>query len=294
MNCGIYLWTNVKNNKKYVGQSSNLHNRYLSFLNFNKPYAGGIINRARLKYNNKEFWSYQVLEYCTEDLLDEREVYYINLYNSFNDGYNLSEGGNGTRGFKWTEEQKDKKRGENHPLYGKPAHNKGVPMTEEQKRKLSIQRKEYYETHDGFFKGKHHNDKTKKKLSRLKKKTPIIQYTLDGKYVNEFESICEASRITNIDKGSISSCVGRKIYKAEGFIFLKKGEILTKEHLSLISKREERSKRSILQISNKGIIIKEFKNAMEAERETKVSNGSIYKCLNGKSKSAGGYIWKYK
>lgn len=53
MNCGIYLWTNVKNNKKYVGQSSNLHNRYLSFLNFDKPYAGGIINRARLKYNDK-------------------------------------------------------------------------------------------------------------------------------------------------------------------------------------------------------------------------------------------------
>lgn len=51
MNCGIYLWTNVKNNKKYVGQSSNLHNRHLSFLNFDKPYAGGIINRARLKYN---------------------------------------------------------------------------------------------------------------------------------------------------------------------------------------------------------------------------------------------------
>lgn len=90
MNCGIYLWTNVKNNKKYVGQSSNLHNRYLSFLNFNKPYAGGIINRARLKYNDREFWSYQVLEYCSEEELDEREVYYINLYDSFNNGYNLS------------------------------------------------------------------------------------------------------------------------------------------------------------------------------------------------------------
>lgn len=294
MNCGIYLWINVKNNKKYVGQSSNLRNRYLSFLRFDQCYAGSRINNARKKYNNERYWKYEVLEYCTEQELDEREMYYINLYNSINNGYNLSNGGKTNRGFKWSEEQKDKKRGKNHPLYGKPAYNKGIPMTKEQKHLISKRQKEYYETHDGFFKGKHHNDETKKKLSRSKKKTPIIQYTLDGKYVNEFESICEASRITNIDKGSISSCVGRKINTVEGFIFLKKGEILTKEHLSLISKREERSKRSILQISNKGIIIKEFKNAMEAEREIKVSNGSIYKCLNGKTKSAGGFIWKYK
>ena len=294
MNCGIYLWTNVKNGKKYVGQSSNLRDRYLSFLRFDQGYAGSRINNARKKYNNKSDWKYEVLEYCTEQELDEREMYYINLYNSVNNGYNLSNGGKSIRGFKWNEEQKDKKRGKNHPLYGKPAYNKGVPMGEEQKRKLSKQKKEYYKTHDGFFKGKHHKDDAKKKLSDSHKKTPIIQYTLDGKYVNEFESICEASRITNIDKGSISSCVGRKIYTVEGFIFLKKGEILTKEHLSLISKREERSKRSILQISNNGIIIKEFKNAMEAERETKICNGSIYKCLNGKTKSAGGYIWKYK
>lgn len=291
MNCGIYLWTNVKNNKKYVGQSSNLHNRHLSFLNFDKPYAGGNINRARLKYNNKEFWSYQVLEYCSEEELDEREVYYINLYDSFNNGYNLSEGGNGTRGFKWTEEQKDKKRGENHPLYGKPAHNRGVPMGEEQKRKLSKQKKEYYKTHDAYFKGKRHTDDAKKKLSDSHKKTPIIQYTLEGEYVNEFKSICEASRITKIDKATISSCAGRRSHTAGGFIFLKKGEQLTEDILSSIPKREERS---ILQIAKDGTIVNEFKNAMEAERETGVHNGSIYKCLFNERKSAGGYIWEYK
>lgn len=291
MNCGIYLWTNVKNNKKYIGQSSNLHNRYLSFLNFDKPYAGGIINRARLKYNNKEFWSYQVLEYCNKEELDEREIYYINLYDSFNNGYNLSEGGNGTRGFKWTEQQKDKKRGENHPLYGKPAHNRGIPMGEEQKRKLSKQKKEYYKTHDAYFKGKHHTDDIKKKLSDSHKKTPIIQYTLEGEYVNEFKSICEASRITKINKATIFSCISRRSHIASGFIFLKKGEQLTEDILSSIPKREERS---ILQIAKDGTIVNEFKNAMEAERETCIHNGSIYKCLCNERKSAGGFIWKYK
>ena len=164
-------------------------------------------------------------------------------------------------------------------------------MTKEQRHLISKRQKEYYETHDGFFKGKHHDDETKKELSRLKKKTPIIQYTLDGKYVNEFESICEASRITKIKKGNISSCVGRRSHTAGGFIFLKKGEQLTEDILSLIPKREERS---VLQIAKDGTIVNEFKNAMEAERETCVCNGSIYKCLSNERKSAGGFIWKYK
>ena len=101
MNCGIYLWINVKNNKKYVGQSSNLRNRYLSFLRFDQGYAGSRINKARKKYNNESDWKYEVLEYCTEQELDEREIYYINLYNSVNNGYNLSNGGKSAGGFIW-------------------------------------------------------------------------------------------------------------------------------------------------------------------------------------------------
>lgn len=176
-------------------------------------------------------------------------------------------------------------------MYGKHAHNRGVPMTEEQKSKLSIYKKEYYKTHNAYFKGKHHTDAAKKKLSDSHKKTPIIQYTLEGEYVNEFKSICEASRITNIEKGNISSCVGRRSHTACGFIFLKKGEQLTEDILSSIPKREERS---ILQITKDGTIVNEFKNAMEAERETGICNGSIYKCLSNERKSAGGFIWKYK
>ena len=38
----------------------------------------------------------------------------------------------------------------------------------------------------------------------------------------------------------------------------------------------------------------EFNSITEAGRVTKINKGCISKCCNGKSKSAGGYIWMYK
>lgn len=42
------------------------------------------------------------------------------------------------------------------------------------------------------------------------------------------------------------------------------------------------------------VFIREFASACEATRETKIAQGHISNCANGESKSAGGYLWKYK
>lgn len=47
---GIYLWTNIKTGKIYIGQAVNLHIRKLQFLDKNLyNYAGSYINRDRAK-----------------------------------------------------------------------------------------------------------------------------------------------------------------------------------------------------------------------------------------------------
>lgn len=50
------------------------------------------IKRAILKYG-KENFNVETIEDCDASMLDERERYYIKLYNSFEDGYNGTIGG---------------------------------------------------------------------------------------------------------------------------------------------------------------------------------------------------------
>lgn len=50
----------------------------------------------------------------------------------------------------------------------------------------------------------------------------------------------------------------------------------------------------VLQFSKDGTLIKEWLSAKEADRQLGIPQTNICKCLKGRYKSAGGYIWKYK
>ena len=51
------------------------------------------------------------------------------------------------------------------------------------------------------------------------------------------------------------------------------------------------SRKGVKQYTKNGELIKEYQSLQEAERETKVNHCNISDCLNGKRKSAGGFIW---
>lgn len=78
----------------------------------NVTYSGVRIENARRKYGPENF-GYEVLEEITCDTdeelaarLNEREIFWIAEYDSFNNGYNNSIGGGGASGYKHTEEYK--------------------------------------------------------------------------------------------------------------------------------------------------------------------------------------------
>lgn len=64
------------------------------------------------------------------------------------------------------------------------------------------------------------------------------------------------------------------------------------------TKKERQSnkmKHPIVQYGLNGKYIKEWKSALDAEKEMRGKNtGNICNCLKGKTKTAYGYIWKYK
>ena len=50
----------------------------------------------------------------------------------------------------------------------------------------------------------------------------------------------------------------------------------------------------ILQFTKDGEFVKEWPSAYEAERQLGIAHQSICKCLKGRYKSAGGFVWRYK
>ena len=96
----------------YVGQTCDPVKRNSDFLNLHVTYSGVRIENARKKYGPENF-SYEVLEEIICDTeeelasrLNEREIYWIAEFDSFNNGYNNSIGGGGAAGYKHTEEYK--------------------------------------------------------------------------------------------------------------------------------------------------------------------------------------------
>ena len=58
--------------------------------------------------------------------------------------------------------------------------------------------------------------------------------------------------------------------------------------------KDNHSSKPVLQYSKLGKFIAEFESQTEASRKTGTSKGNLSSACNGKYKSAGGFIWKYK
>ena len=91
----IYIITNDLNDKVYVGQTvKTLRERFNSHCCYSKTDRSEnmYIKRAIHKYGRSHF-KINLVEEVPEDLLNEREIYWIAFYDSYNNGYNLTKGG---------------------------------------------------------------------------------------------------------------------------------------------------------------------------------------------------------
>lgn len=87
MSCGIYLYTNKLNNKKYVGQSVNIEQRFISHLkSYSTPFD---IELHNVGLDN---FSFEIIELCKKEELNQKEKYWIEFYDTYNNGYNQTTG----------------------------------------------------------------------------------------------------------------------------------------------------------------------------------------------------------
>jgi len=67
-----------------------------------------------------------------------------------------------------------------------------------------------------------------------------------------------------------------------------------KGHKDRLEGRNNKISKAVIQYDLNENFINEFVSAMEAKRQTKISNTHIGLCCRGIRKTAGGYVWKYK
>ena len=88
---GIYKVTNKINGKVYIGQSVDIGKRWRQHMTAKDDIY---FHKAIQKYGVENF-EWEVIEQCKKKDLDEREIYWIEYYDSFNKGYNCTRGGDG-------------------------------------------------------------------------------------------------------------------------------------------------------------------------------------------------------
>lgn len=91
---GIYKITNQKTKQCYIGQAVDIATRWKDHakcgLGIDTPVANKLY-KAMQEYGLENF-SFEILEECNKDMLNEKEKYYIELYQAYEYGYNSNAG----------------------------------------------------------------------------------------------------------------------------------------------------------------------------------------------------------
>lgn len=230
----IYKTTNLITGMIYVGKDKKNLPSYL---------GSGIRLIHSIKKYGRENFVKEIIEVCSDEkMLNDREIYWINYYKSYDKsiGYNLTEGGEGgntrkfysksmietyrknvSKGLLSSDKYKrsvDNKRGKKRPehsnklkeLYSSGKiipHNLGKKTSPETCAKISAKNK-----------GKKVPMEVRKKLG-ISRRKKVDMFDMSGKFIRTFDSIQEASVTMNVGRDSVYGCCIGKYKKGGGYIW---------------------------------------------------------------------------
>ena len=93
--CGIYKITNKSTGEVYIGQSVNIADRWKAHIKCGLGIEASSTNKLYNAMQNSSLWNwtFELLEECEKNKLNEREKFWINFYQSDKMGYNMTKGG---------------------------------------------------------------------------------------------------------------------------------------------------------------------------------------------------------
>lgn len=298
----IYLLTNLVNGKIYVGQTRCAKGGYLGrwkdhvYVAEREEKPLWYVDRA-IKKHGKENFKIELLEQAQfsdidscVDWMDEREVVYIEKLNSRKNGYNLTGGGKGNRGWDVPMDLRIRFR-ERVKGYSRL----GTKHSEESRNKMSISMREHYSDPD-----RKEVTLAKRRANRSvnpyesKNRKPILQYDMLGNFVAEYPFSGAAAEALNLHKETIGATCRGYSRVAGQFTFRFKdldSGIIPKT----VAIREiyGANAKPVDQIALNGEFIKTFPSAVIAGRAVGVKGKKISACIAGDYKTYKGYIWKF-
>lgn len=222
----------------------------------------------------------------TYDEVCDREVYWINKFKE--EGHpltNMASGGNKNK--KMSDETRkkmsDSAKSRKFKLF----------LTEELKIKISKSSKKRFENEEEREKlrisnKRYEESKTpEQKLNDILIQNPkkVYQYDKDMNFISEYPSINNAAKLNNLSDSNISKCCKHKVAYVGGFVWRFEGDL---------SPSKYKNRKVVQQFDYDMNLISEFENIRKASQSTNILDSCIRNCCNEKSKSAGGFIWKYK
>lgn len=212
---GIYCIECINNNKKYIGQSVDIIDRWSKH---KSSLRGGYhdndyLQNAWNKYGEESF-NFYILEECDIDKLDELEMYWIDFYNTFKDrskGFNLVSGGSSNK--KHSVEVKEKIR----------EANIGHIVTQETRDKISENHADVNGINNPMY-GKKHSDKVKQAISKANTGRKSSKRNLTPVYCVEidrvFDDAASAAKFLSLDSSAILKCCRNERKTCGGYHFV--------------------------------------------------------------------------
>lgn len=321
------------NNKVYIGQTYNEPLRRRTFNNINLCYAGGKIDNARRKYGPSNF-TYTILKEIEENTIEELllklnilEKYYIEYYNSIEDGYNITSGGNSFKIYTTKNIGKRISESKSKQVIQYDLDGNFIKIWESSNqayselgilaagirnccRNISSHAGcyiwKYFQGEiifkiEGLSEAKQNQIYAQKQSSNTKNgKTykKIIQYDHEGNFVKVFESIKEACDLYNINRSTIINCCVDELDTAGGYIWKYYTDnyplkiYLSKDQIDRNYKKFVQFYSKVFQYDTNHNLIQIFDSFTKAESITKISRKKIAQACK-KGLLLNNYYWKY-
>lgn len=255
----VLAYLEMRENKKHTYDVELYHNDHLL--------------KAFRKYGVENF-EVEIIDNAKNiEELNQKEIYWIEFYDSYNNGYNKCFGGGSTSGWVpssktralWSEMRKGVHTGVKNPNYG-------MKHSAETRLRMSVAR-------SGKARGKN---------------SPVARSVINLDTGEIFDTITSAAEKYDIDASNIIECCKRTDRgkhgirkKAAGFRWMYHDEFTT--HGDIIGKVKNEHYKQIINLDTNEV----FEKITDASNKYKIDPSAITKVCKGKLKTAGGFKWSY-
>lgn len=296
--CGIYKITNLVNGKVYIGQSQNIYKRWYEHKKESRKSRKDIALYCSFAKYGIENFSFEIIEECPLEELDEKEKFYVKKYNSYvgwenSNGYNMTVGGalchthvgNDDQGIRVYQYDKNGNFIAEYRNKTKAAKATGL------KSGTSILRAVKEESLAAGYQWRKEYSEKIPKYEKNKNTLKVLQYDKDGNFIKIHNSIEDASREINCSRSLIELCIEGHCKTGKGFIW----EYYKANYSKKIEVKEYKNSVTNLieQYTLDGKFVEVYESSADAERKTGFSQSCIANCARGNQKTSFGYVWKF-